>query len=432
MPEKPFSYLDGNQEQFPIFEASYCNLMKLTANVSRQNVFALLWHSGFLSIAMVFMDVDTIIPAMLVDAGGSAVQIGILTAIMLGGSSFTQLIYAPFISNFNYKKIFLLLGINARIFSLLGLGIMLYFSSLIDEVNIIWMIFILIAIFSFGGAFANVSYTDILGKSILQDSRKSFFSVKQIISGIILFIAAVLAKKVLTLSEYPTNYGYMFFIAFSALLLASFGFWKLKEVIPSRLAVKNPNHFFQLIKSEWKQNKKLKYFLGFINTMGISISLLPFVILYAKDFYQIQSADTGAFLLYKIIGSVTTGFILFFMAGRYRYRYLLYGGAVLSLSLPVLTLASTGIISFIIIFLIGGVIYTTYTISMNGVLLEISATENRTLYTGIAGAGNILPAVFPLLGGLLINIYGFWPFFILYMVIVLFSFFFIYKINCNK
>ncbi|MEE4259298.1 MAG: MFS transporter [Bacteroidales bacterium] len=406
--------------------------MKLTAAISQQNVFALLWHSGFLAIAMVFMDVDTIIPAMLVDAGGSAIQIGILTAIMLGGSSFTQLIYAPFISNFNYKKNFLLLGINSRIFSLLGLGIMLYFSSLIDKTNIIWMIFILITVFSFGGAFANVSYTDILGKSILQKSRKPFFSIKQLITGVILFVAAFFAKKVLTISDYPTNYGYMFFIASIALFIASLGFWKLKEVIPSRLEIKNPNHFFRLMKSEWKQNQKLKYFLGFINTMGVSISLLPFIILYAKDFYQIQNADTGSFLLYKIMGSVATGFILFFLAGKYKYRYLLYGGAVLSLSLPVLTLLSSGILSFIIIFLIGGVIYTTYTIAMNGVLLEISANENRTLYTGIAGAGNILPALFPLLGGWIIKLYGFLPFFILFMVVILSSLFFIYKINCTK
>lgn len=406
--------------------------MKLTTAISKKNFYALLWHAGFLAIASVFMDVDTIIPAMVVDAGGSAVQIGVLTAIMLGGSSFTQLIYAPFISNFNYKKKFLLLGINSRIFSLLGLGTMLFLTSPIDESNIIWIIFILISIFSFGGAFANVSYTDILGKSILQESRKSFFSIKQVITGIILFSAALLAKKVLTFSEYPVNYGYMFFIAFGALLFASFGFWKLQEVIPSRLAVKNLSHFFRLVKSEWKQNQKLKYFLGFINTMGISISLLPFIILYAKDFYPIQSADTGSFLLYKIIGSVATGFTLFLLAGRYKYRYLLYGGAALSISLPILTLLSSGIPSFIFIFLIGGIVFTTYSISMNGVLLEISANENRTLYTGIAGAGNILPALFPLLGGWIIEIHGFVAFFILFIAIILSSFFFIYKINCSK
>ena len=406
--------------------------MELTPSISKRNFKSLIWHAGFLALAQVFMDVDTIIPAMMVDAGGSAIHIGILSAIMLGGSSFTQLVYAPFISNYHFKKKFLLLGINSRVLSLLGLALMLYFSSMVDESNIIWMIFILIAIFSFGRAFANVSYTDILGKSVMQDSRKSFFSTRQVITGIILFGAALLAKKVLSLSEYPVNYSYMFFIAFGALFIASLGFWNIREVTPSRLAIKSPIHFFQLIKTELKQNQKLKYFLGFINTMGISISLLPFIILYAKEFYHTESADTGMFLLYKITGSVAAGFLLFFLAGKYKYRYLLYGSAVLAFILPMFILLSPETPSFVLIFFIGGIIFTAYSISMNGVLLEVSGTENRTLYTGITGAGNILPALFPLLGGWIIQQYGFQPFFILFMLIILSSLFFIYKLNCKK
>ena len=406
--------------------------MTLTPSISKRNFYSLLWHAGFLALAQVFMDVDTIVPAMLVDAGGSAVQVGILTAIMLGGSSFTQLIYAPFISNYHFKKKFLLLGINSRVLSLLGLSLMLYFSSMIDESNIIWLIFILISIFSFGGAFANVSYTDILGKSVMPDSRKSFFSIRQVFVGIILFFSALLAKRILSLEQYPINYSYMFFIAFGALFIASLGFWNIKEVTPSRMAVKSPKHFFQLIVIELKQNKKLKYFLGFINTMGISISLLPFIILYAKEFYGTQSADTGIFLLYKIIGSVATGFILFFLAGRYKYRYLLYGSVSLAFILPLFILLSPEIPSFVTIFFIGGIIFTAYYISMNGVLLEVSGTENRTLYTGITGAGNLLPAIFPLLGGFIIKYFGFQPFFILFMIIILSSVFFIYKLNCKK
>ena len=81
---------------------------------------------------------------------------------------------------------------------------------------------------------------------------------------------------------------------------------------------------------------------------------------------------------------------------------------------------------------IGGIIFTAYSIAINGVLLEVSGTENRTLYTGISGAGNILPALFPLLGGWIIQQFGFQPFFILFMVIILSSLFFIYKLNCKK
>jgi len=406
--------------------------MTLTSAISKRNFYSLLWHAGFLAFAQSFMDIDTVIPAMLVDAGGSAVQIGILTAIMLGGSSFTQLFFAPFISNYNYKKRFLLLGINSRVLSLLGLGLLLLFSYLINEEYIIWIIFIMITVFSLGGAFSIVGYTDILGKSIISSSRKSFFSAKQVVTGIIFIFSALLAKKMLTISVYPANYGYLFLIAFGALFIASLGFWNLKEVIPSKMAVKSIGHFLHLVKTEITQNRKLGYFLGFINTMGISLSLLPFIILYAKEFYHTQSADTGLFLLYKVIGSVGAGFILFALARKYKYLYLLYGSAALAFILPLFILLSSGIPSFVSIFFIGGIIFTAYSISMNGVLLEVSGNENRALYTGIAGAGNILPALFPLLSGWIIEQFGFKPFLILFMVIILSSLFFIYKIGCKK
>ena len=406
--------------------------MELTPKISKNNFYSFLWHAGFLALSRPFMDVDTIIPAMLVDAGGSAVQVGIMTAIMVGGSSFTQLFFAPFISNYHYKKNFLILGINARIFALLGMGLMLLYSPHLSHSLIIWLIFILISIFSFSGAFANVSYTDILGKSVLMESRKSFFSIKQVFNGILLFLAALAAKKILTLSGYPDNYGYLFLIAFAALFLASLGFWNLKETVPSKLSVQSPGHFIKLIREEWKQNPQLKYFLGFINTMGISISFLPFIILFGKQMYQTQGSDTGWMLVVKIVGTVATGFLLVFLAGKYKYRNLLYGGALLTFLSPLILLLPFHIPSLAIVFFFGGIIYTAYNISMNGVLLEISGNTNRALYTGIAGAGNILPAIFPLAGGWIIKHFGFLPFFGLFMLIILTSLFFIYKMDCKK
>ncbi len=406
--------------------------MKLTPDISRNNYYAFIWHTSFLALAMNFMDVDTVIPAMLVEAGGNGLHVGLMTAIMLGGSSFTQLIFAPFVSNYTYKRKFLLLGINARILSLLLIAFMLYFSSLIMGDMIILMLFIMITFFSLGGAFANISYTDILGKSVMPSSRKQFFSVKQVITGLILFLSALFAKKVLTLQHFPINYAYMFFIGFLALLIASLGFWRLKEQVPSRMAVRNPGHFLSLIKVELGHNRKLGYFLGFINTMGISITLLPFIMLYAKELYHTQSHETGLFLLYKVIGSVSIGFLLFLISKRYRYRYLLYGNVLLVIALILILLLSSDVPPFGFIFLTGGIIFSIYTISISGVLLEVSGTDNRALYTGIAGAGNVLPALFPILGGWIIERFGFHLFFSLFALSILSSLFFIYKLNCRK
>jgi MFS family permease len=166
--------------------------------------------------------------------------------------------------------------------------------------------------------------------------------------------------------------------------------------------------------------------------MGISVSLLPFIILYGKEIVGTESSATGWFLLFKIVGSVLTGLILFLLAGKYKYRNLLYGSALFSVMMPLLLFIPFHMPALVTIFVVGGIVFTAYSISMNGVLLEISGTENRALYTGIAGAGNILPAIFPLLSGWIIKNYGYEPFFILYSLTILTSLYFIYKLNCKK
>jgi hypothetical protein len=406
--------------------------VKLTSSISKRNYSSLLWHAGFLAFATNFIDVDTIIPAMMADAGGTAMHIGILTAIMLGGSSFTQLIFAPFISNFAFKKKFLLTGINSRMFALLLMGIMLFYSSKIAGDYEIGFIFLLITIFSVGGAFSNIGYTDILGKSLLENSRKPFFSIRLVVNGTILFSSAFLARHLLNSQSYPANYSSMFFVGFIALSIASLGFWNIKEVVPSKMQVKGPNHFFQLIRKELKENKKLFYFLGFINTMGISSTLLPFMILYAKGNFEGNEMNIGNLLLFKVIGGVLTGLLLFLFSRRFKYRDLLYLNTALALSAPLLMLLMPSISTLYVVFFLGGIVFASYSITMNGVLLEVTGNTNRALYTGIAGAGNILPAIFPLLGGWIVQQFGFLPFLLLFMVVVLCSFYFIYRLHCKK
>jgi MFS family permease len=391
-----------------------------------------LWHSGFLAFAQVFMDVDTVIPSMLIESGGTAFHIGLMTAIMVGGSSFTQIFFAPYLSNKPYKKRFLLWGINLRVFSLIALGTMLFYLNAHHSISLLWFIFMLITIFSLSGAFANISYIDISGKSILQEKRKTFFSTRQIISGSIILLSAFLAKKTLTLAEFPVNYSYMFYIGGTLLLIASLGFWNIREVTPSVLRISGISHFFSVMKKELKENQKLVYFLGFINTQGVAISFMPFVVLYAKKMLSAVSSDTGNFLIFKVAGVVSVSLLILILAGKTKYKIMLYLNVILSLLVVLSTYFITDVNLIKYMFIIGGIVYSLYSITMNGVMLEISGHENRALYAGFAGAGNILPALFPLFGGALIGLFGFKVFFLLFAVIILSSLWFIKKMDCKK
>ncbi|MFO7891046.1 MAG: MFS transporter [bacterium] len=406
--------------------------MELNKAISRHNYYAFLWHAVFLALAKNFMDVDTIIPAMMVDAGGSSIQVGILTAIMIGGARFGQLFFTPFLNNRSLKKSYLLGGINTRIFALGGMALIFYFSSYFSDSSIIWLIFILISLFSFSGAFANINYVDILGKSVLEKKRKVFFSMKQIIASLVVLLSAFMAKKVLATANYPINYAAMFFIATVVLGIASLGFWKIKEVYAASQKIEGWMHFIQRIKMDIEENGKLKNYLLIKNTQGLCIILMPFLILYAKKIFAAGSQDIGNFLFLKVIGGVLTGSILFYYSKKVRYQKMLYISSVIALLIPLFIIVLPGPILFPYIFLAGGIVFTMHTISISGILLEVSTNENRALYTGLSGAGNILPVIFPFLGGWIITEFGFVHFFLLFILLIIISFYFIYQLDCQK
>jgi len=350
---------------------------------------------------------------------------------MLGGSHLSQLFFAPFINNQPIKKGYLLLGINARIFALACLAFLFFLSSWIPGSFLIIMIFLFISVFSTSGGFANISYTDILGKSVLPESRKSFFSVKQVIVGAGLFASAYFASRALTLKPYPNNYAFLFVIATVMLTIASAGFWRLKETKVSKREIYKYKNFARIILHEIRTNKKLAHYLLVVNTQGVSLALMPFLILYAKDVLNATGSDIGNYLIFKVIGGILVGALLFYYSKKVKYQYLLYLTSILALIIPLFVLILPGHFFLNLSFLIGGIVFTLHTITASGVLLEVSTNENRALYTGIVGAGSILPVVFPLVSSWVINQFGFSMFFFLFMFIISFSFYFIFKLDCR-
>ncbi len=355
--------------------------VELNKQTSKHNYYAFLWHSVFLALAVNFMDVDTIIPAMMVDAGGSSVQLGILTAIMVGGGRFAQLFFAPFLNNQPSKKSYLLGGINPRIFALAGMALLFCSSFYINNFFIIYSIFILISLFSLSGGFANINYVDIFGKSVLQEKRKAFFSIKQVISSIVVFISAFLARKVLTAFGYPMNYATLFFIAPVLLGIASMGFWKIKEIPASNFKIDSLMKFLEIITQEIRTNKKLTNYLFLINTQGISMVLMPFLILYAKKIFSAGSQDIGNFLILKVIGGILTGSILFYYSKRIKYQYMLYITSILAILIPVFILMLPRSALFPYFFLACGIVITIQSITIGGIFYWKSLVMKTGHYT---------------------------------------------------
>jgi MFS family permease len=405
---------------------------KLTEEISNHNFIAFIWHGIFLSLASNFMDIHTIIPSMLIKAGGGAISLGVLTTIMVGGSSIVQIVFAGFISNRKRKKTTLISAISLRVFTLLLLAVILFLSDYISGWVTITAIFILISIFSFSGSYANISYMDILGKSIIADKRKKFFTIKQTVSSIGILLSAFIVRNLLKQYSYPQNYGILLFSAGLLLFIASLGFWRIKEINSKINKKVSLREFIKMIPYEFSQNANIKNYLIIINFFGLAFSLIPFMVLFAKKNFVFSNALIGNILLYKVVGMLLTSLVLFKRSNSFEYKKLLYFSVACGVAMPVLSLIfQNNIFVYPIIFIVSGVFITAFNIAKSGILMEISTDENRALYTGISGAGYILPTIFPLMAGVMITTLGYNITFISIALIVASGLFFIRKLNCK-
>ncbi len=397
-------------------------------NVKR-NFISLVWHGFFLALAQTFAERNTVLPALILAVGGTQTTLGILTSIVIGVPMLAQLIFAGFLNTKIYKKKYLILGILLRVSAFAGLSLTIWFYTSLSTATTIFLIFVWMLLFSMSGAFAGISYTDIVGKSMDSPTRKKFLVTRQFISGIGLFVSAIVARQVLRSFDFPNNYQIMFAIAASLLFIASWGFMAIKEK-PSELKHKQ-NSTLKILKSIpqiLKEDKRFRYFIYMVNLTGFSLTIIPFYIALGRESFSIEAGQIGNLLLIQIVGMILANLFWSKFVHKKGYRGVLAVFIALQVLLPVIFLIvahNFAIAEFSILFFFVGISISAQKISFEGILYEITDETNRALYSGVYGALSLTISLFPLVSGLLLNSLGFVIIFPIVSVIALSSLYFI-------
>lgn len=394
------------------------------------NFIAFVWHAIFLALMKPFLDTDTIIPAMIIKAGGNEMLIGLATAILVGFSTLFQFFFGSYLSRRRHKKKHLLIAIFLRASSILGLALLFFFYSRLTPFLSMFFIISLITVFSIAGAYGGVSYADLLGKSILPSKRKSLFSLKNLIGAVAFLVAAFFAKKILKMYDFPKNYTLLYLIAGFLLFTASFGYFAVKEKETKLVQKRTFWQFVKILPQELKNNKNLLYFLIVLNTLGLGITSFPFLVSYAKSAGSFSSNNIGNFLILKVVGVVLFSLLVFIFRKKMSYRNLLIVSVIAGAALPIIALFTVDYpLIYGLNFFIAGSIFALFRIAKEGIVIEISNEQNRAIYVGIIGAGSIITAVLPLFAGFLLSKFGYTAVFISVSVIVLSSLFFVRKMD---
>ncbi len=399
-----------------------------------KNIFAFIWHSFWLALAETFTDKNSVLPGLILLAGGTQTDIGTLTALMIGVPLISQILFTTFLIKKQFKKKYLLMGMYLRVTAFLGVAVSISYLNEFTPNLFIIIVFVWMALFSISGAFAGISYNDLLGKSIEGSKRKKFFIVKQFISSIGILISAFVLKELLIGYSYPDNYKYAFTLAGILLFIGTGGYYLVKErpTIVSLDAIS----LIKIIKSipaQLKVNKNLRYLVIISNLIGLTITITPFYIVYAKKIFIFNNELISNFLLYQIIGMISSNILWHYLIKKISFKGMIKISVIMYSIIPFAAMILSNMDSvkiFSLVSLFVGAAISANKIAIDGAFIEISNDSNRVLYTGIFGSLNIISIIFPIIISYIITKYSYAPVFIIFPLITLSAYYFIKKMDC--
>lgn len=399
-----------------------------------QNQHALYWHSFFLAVTMSFTEINTVMPALILNAGGGERAVGILTGIMIGLPLISQLVFAGFLHSRERKKPFLLFGINLRVVALAAAAVGI--ARFGTTGGIIPVVFITMAVFALSGAFAGVSYTDLVGKLIRTAERRRFFVRRQVATSFGLLVSAIATRVFLGQTQFPNGYVVLFAMAATFLLVATAGFWMLRET-PERGADETatpPGHgergergehgepggtdrrrpgmldAFRQVPSILTADGNMRGLIAVVNLAAPAFTAIPLITALAHRSYDLSPGMVGTFVLVQIIGMVISNAGWSYLIRRGGFRMVIRTELVLLTVLFPVSLGVAGKIPvwlYAALYLIVGAIVSAQRLGVEATVVQISPEGRRALYAGVFGAANLGTAVMPLLTGSLAARVGF-------------------------
>lgn len=396
----------------------------------RRNFFGGLWHGAFLAMGMSFTQPSTVISAFIADLTGSTVWVGGLSTVLAVASALPQVFIARWIEPKQKKMPFLFLAIYLRAASW-GLLAWLVYAIGAGYPNILaWVTVVLMAVFYAGGGLGNIPYTDIIGKVIPVRKRGAFFGGRQMLGAPLAVGAALIARRILANMAYPTNYALLFGLAAASLLVASIGFWIIREP-PAEKATNEALPWDAYARQIIAASKRLGNLVIVQLLTGFSLMALPFYVVYARENLGAPTGAVGWFLLAQVLGGVLSNIIWARLVDRAGSAKMLTVCATLSAITPLLAIviAPFGWEALLVIFFLVGATFNGRSVGFGTALLTLAPAEERPTYAGLNEVLALPIAFLPLLAGWLLHFVSYQTLFIIVAVFVSMGVFWTFRLK---
>jgi hypothetical protein len=359
--------------------------------------------------------------------GAPNVLVGLLPAILSGGWFLPQLLVASRVAGLSYvmpwyRRVGIL---RAICMATLALCTVLFAGS-----NLLLLVTFLLfyIVYSFSAGFSGIPWLEIVGKTVAPRRRGTFFGLRNFWGGIVALLAAgplaaILSEQLLGL-RFPYNFAFLFAATAVGVGVGVWAWSSIRE--PAGVAAEPAHSVRDMVRrgvGAFRSDVDFRAFLWARVLISLATVAEPFYVVYVTMELGAPPSIVGLFVGALSLSALLSNFLWSPLADRASNRTLMLLTAVAFALVPLLALVLTflagsldrGVLYslFAGVFVLSGLALGASRVVNTNMLLAIAPPAERAAYIGFLNTILGIVIFVPVLGGLLVDLAGFVPIFVL-------------------
>jgi MFS family permease len=354
--------------------------------------------------------------------GGSSFLVGLLSAIYNGGWFLPQFLISHRLQQLPLKTPFYKYGAIIRITCWFFIVVATYTLGATNPTLLLVLFFILMTIYSFTAGFGGNAFMTIVAKIIPIKQRGSFFGWREfagtamgLLAGYVVAVALSPARGL----PFPDNFGIIFVAAFGAIGAGLLLFVQVRE--PRETITTEAVTFRQQLgtaRGTVRTNPAFRRFLLTRFVLAAGDLATPFYAIFATQQLGAPDSIIGLYIGLTTLAALISTPLLSYLSDRRRLNHVLVVGAAATPIIPLVALlfnlfggGEASAYAFSLIFIVYGVGRTAANIAFPTYLLNLAPPASRSMYIGFTNTLLGIATFIPIIGGTVLDLFGFTPLF---------------------
>jgi MFS family permease len=367
-------------------------------------------NGTFFMAALAFVAGSTVLPVFISKLTDSNIIVGIISHVEWFGWLFPQ-IFAASILVHRKRVLSFYNGLSAIRLILFAVTIALIFYFADNPTAILISFAIGFTIFSLFSGLAGLAFMEVVGKTIPNTKRGSFFGLRFFSGGLLAALAGLLIKRIMTGYEFPYDFGIICSLAWALMFMGLIMFALQKEPEKIDLPKKeSPNNqiknAFNFFKND-SNYRQLIFSKIWANSYYMST---PFFVILAIKELQAPDWMAGIYLTSQMTGFLISNLLWARVSDKMSNKLVILLSSAFRLIPPIFAVSAFFInfdpYLFVIVFFLIGATEAGIDIGFMNYLLEISPESGRPLYVGFFNTVIAPTVLVSGLGGWIIQIFS--------------------------